>query len=89
MLGRNHVFIDGPAERCKRIKGFDMNDYARQTVELSCSTTGTQPEKLRKVTTPFCPDGSLPPEDDQSAGESPKRVQTPHEGFLAGMTSAS
>ena len=48
---------------------FDMNDYARQTVELFCSITGTQPEKLRKVTTPFCPDGSLPPEDDQSAGE--------------------
>ena len=65
MLGRNHVFIDGPAEAQEHdlnaavsaLKGavaFDMNDYARQTVEL---------------TTPFCPDGSLPPEDDQPAGE--------------------
>ena len=80
VLGRNHVFIDGPAEpqehdlnaAVSALKGavaFDMNDYARQTVELFCSITGTQPEKLRKVTTPFCPDGSLPPEDDQSAGE--------------------
>ena len=80
VLGRNHVFIDAPAESQEHdlnaavsaLKGavaFDMNDYARQTVELFCSITGTQPEKLRKVTTPFCPDGSLPPEDDQSAGE--------------------
>ena len=80
VLGRNHVFIDAPAESqehdlnaavsaSKGAVAFDMNDYARQTVELFCSITGTQPEKLRKVTTPFCPDGSLPPEDDQSAGE--------------------
>ena len=80
VLGRNHVFIDGPAEpqehdlnaAVSALKGavaFGMNDYARQTVELFCSITGTQSEKLRKVTTPFCPDGSLPPEDDQSAGE--------------------
>ena len=80
VLGRNHVFIGGPAEpqehdlnaAVSALKGaiaFDMNDYARQTVELFCSITGTQPEKLRKVTTPFCPDGSLPPEDDQSVGE--------------------
>ena len=72
VLGRNHVFIDGPAEpqehdlnaAVSALKGavaFDMNDYARQTVELFCSITGTQ--------TPFCPDGSLPSEDDQSAGE--------------------
>ena len=81
VLGRNHVFIDGPAEpqehdlnaAVSALKGavaFDMNDYARQTVELFCSITGTQPEKLRKVTTPFCPDGSLSPEDDQSAANS-------------------
>ena len=63
VLGRNHVFIDGPAEpqehdlnaAVRALKGavaFDMNDYARQTVEPFCSITGTQPEKLRKVTTP-------------------------------------
>ena len=68
VLGRHHVFIDGPAEpqehdlnaAVSALKGavaFDMNDYARQTVELFCSITT------------FCPDGSLPPEDDQSAGE--------------------
>ena len=77
VLGRNLVFIDGPAEpqehdlnaAVSALKGavaFDMNDYACQTVELFCSITGARPEKL---TTPFCPDGSLPPEDDQSAGE--------------------
>ena len=80
VLGRNHVFIDGPAvpqehdlnAAVSALKGavaFDMNDYARQTVELFCSITGTQPEKLRKVTTLFCPDGSLPPQKNQSAGE--------------------
>ena len=76
VLGRTRVFIHGPAEpqepdlnaAVSALKGavaFDTNDYARQTVELFCSITGTQPEKLQTVTTPFCPDGSLPPEDDQ------------------------
>ena len=48
VLGRNHVFIDGPAKpqehdpnaAVSALKGavaFDMNDYARQTVELFCS----------------------------------------------------
>ena len=97
VLGRNQVFIDGPAESqepdlnaaVSTLKGavaFDMNDYAPQAVELFCSITGTQPEKLRKVTTPFCPDGSLHFEDDQSR---PKCVQTPHEGLMARTTSAS
>ena len=55
MLGRNHVFIDAPAEpqehdlnaAVSALKGavaFDMNDYARQTVELFCSITGTARE---------------------------------------------
>ena len=70
VLGRNHVFFNGLAESqesdlmsaVSALKGavaFDMIDYARQTVELFCSITGTPPEKLRKVTAPFCPDGSL------------------------------
>ena len=60
VLGRNHVFIDAPAEpqehdlsaAVSALKGavaFDMNDSARQTVELFCSITGTQPRSSYSV----------------------------------------
>ena len=57
VLGRNHVFIDGPAEpqehdlnaAVSALKGavaFDMNDYARQTVELFCYNRHSAREAL-------------------------------------------
>ena len=44
-----------------------MVDYAQQTVDLYLSITGSQ--KLRHAPTPFCPEGSLVPSDDNIKGE--------------------
>ena len=44
-----------------------MVDYAQQTVDLYVSITGSQ--KLRHAPTPFCPEGSLVPSDDDVKGE--------------------
>ena len=46
-----------------------MVDYAPQTVDLYLSITGHQ--KLRHAPTPFCPEGSLVPSDDDVKGELP------------------
>ena len=45
----------------------DMVDYAQQTVDLYLSITGSQ--KLRHAQTPFCPEGSLVPSDDDVKGK--------------------
>ncbi len=45
---------------------FSMTDYCIDAVNLYKSITGS--EKLKKVTTPFCPDGSLVHADDCSQG---------------------
>ena len=51
----------------KNAMAFDMVDYAQQTVDLYLSLTGSK--KLKNVQTPFCPEGSLPPSDDEVTGE--------------------
>ena len=45
----------------------DMVDYAQQAVDRYVGITGTQ--KLRHAPTPFCPEGSLVPSDDDTKGE--------------------
>ena len=74
VLGRNHYVIDSPAESSenaalgalKDAVVFDMIDYAQQAVDLYTSITGS---KLKPATTPFCPEGSLIPADDEASGE--------------------
>ena len=51
----------------KDAMSFDMVDYAQQTVDLYLSLTGAK--KLKCAQTPFCPEGSLPPSDDEVSGE--------------------
>ena len=46
---------------------FEMSDYVDQAVEKYEALAGAKP--LRKVTTPFLPDGSLPECDDDVRGE--------------------
>ena len=46
---------------------FSMPDYVRSTCELYESLPGSK--KLKTVPTPFVPDGSLCPDDDDSQGE--------------------
>lgn len=76
ILGRNHIVstlnkVNGN-EKCAAFNAqpgmiFDMADYAQQTVELYKSITGTS--KLKHAATPFPPDGSISPEDEESKGE--------------------
>ena len=74
VLGRNHYVIDSPAESSenaalgalKDAVVFDMLDYAQQAVDLYTSITGS---KLKPAATPFCPEGSLIPADDEASGE--------------------
>ena len=74
VLGRNHYVIDSPAESSenaalgalKDAVVFDMIDYAQQAVDLYTSITGS---KLKPANTPFCPEGSLIPADDEASGE--------------------
>ena len=53
----------------KRGRGviFDMEDYCRDAVSLYKRITGQ--ERLRKATTPFVPEGSLPAADDAVRGD--------------------
>ena len=75
VLGRNHYIINAPTEgtdnaalgALKDAVALDMVDYAQQTVDLYLSITGHQ--KLRHAPTPFCPEGSLVPSDDDVKGE--------------------
>ncbi|CAE7035956.1 TY5A [Symbiodinium natans] len=75
ILGRNHYVINAPAESSENaalgaLKGavvFDMYDYAQQTVDLYTGITGTK--SLKAAQTPFCPEGSLVPSDDEVTGE--------------------
>ena len=75
VLGRNHYVVDVGSEAedmpsvsaSKNAMAFDMVDYAQQTVDLYLSLTGSK--KLKNVQTPFCPEGSLPPSDDEVTGE--------------------
>ena len=47
---------------------FDMTDYCRDTVRHYCNLVG-KTVRLKKATTPFCRDGTLPPKDDEVTGE--------------------
>ena len=47
---------------------FDMTDYCRDTVRHYCNLVG-KTARLKKASTPFCPDGTLPPKDDEIKGE--------------------
>ncbi|CAE7560940.1 RE1 [Symbiodinium natans] len=75
ILGRNHYVINAPAESSENaalgaLKGavvLDMYDYAQQTVDLYTGITGTK--SLKAAQTPFCPEGSLVPSDDEVTGE--------------------
>ena len=68
VLGRNHYVINAPAESTensalgalKDAVALDMVDYAQQTVDLYMS---------RHAPTPFCPEGSLVPSDDDVKSE--------------------
>ena len=70
VLGSNHYIINAPAESTENaalraLEGavaLDMVDYAQPTVDLYLSITG--PQKSRHAPTPFCPEGSLVPSND-------------------------
>ena len=46
---------------------YDMSDYTKQSVEMYTKLTGVA--KFKQATTPFLPDGSFTPSDDDIAGE--------------------
>ena len=46
---------------------YDMSEYAKQSVEMYTRLTGGS--KFKQATTPFLPDGSFTPADDEMAGE--------------------
>ena len=46
---------------------YDMSEYATQSVEIYTKLTGVS--KLRQETTPFLPDGSFIPSDNEISGE--------------------
>ena len=48
---------------------FDMRDYVMQSVEHYCTVTKTDIKSLKKVNTPYCPEGSLHPDHDEEQGE--------------------
>ena len=75
ILGRNHCIINAAAEGTENaalgaLKGamaFDMLDYAQQTVDLYKSLTGLK--GLKHAATPFAPESSLPPSQEEVSGE--------------------
>ena len=52
----------------KKTVAFDMTDYCRDVVRHYCQIIG-KGVKLKKAATPFPPEGSLKPEDDEEKGE--------------------
>ena len=48
---------------------FNMEEYCQDAVDLYCKTAQIAPNSLRKVATPFCPDGSLSFADEEARGE--------------------
>ena len=69
ILGRNHVYVKHTLEDKTKIEAlaFDMCDYAQQTVDLYKAITKT--EKIKGASTPFLPEGSLLPQDEEVTGE--------------------
>jgi hypothetical protein len=63
-LGRHHEFAEIKGQRGVR---YQMKSYAQQAVDMYVEISGCK--KLRAATTPFCPDGSLTPHDDEEHGE--------------------
>ena len=68
-IGRNHVYVKHTLEDKTKIEAlaFDMCDYAQQTVDLYKAITKT--EKVKNASTPFLPEGSLLPQDEEVTGE--------------------
>ena len=64
ILGRHHDEVDVDGQRCL---SFNMRDYAQQACDLYLSLTGDKP--LKEVPTPFCPEGTFCPADDEEVGE--------------------
>ena len=48
---------------------FNMEEYCQDAVDLYCKTAEVAPNSLRKVATPFCPEGSLSFADEEARGE--------------------
>ncbi len=48
---------------------FDMRHYADDCVKKYCDLVGVERSSLKKATTPFCPEGSLPAADDEVSGQ--------------------
>ena len=76
-LGRHHEIIMAPvtnhlgaaegARKEKEAVSFNMSDYTRSACDLYESLAGSKP--LKPAPTPFVPDGSLVPDDDEEYGE--------------------
>ena len=66
ILGRIHKIERGPKEN---VLTYDMKAYAKGIVEFFCEMTGTQREKLRKVTTPCLPESNMTNEELSNVGE--------------------
>ena len=64
ILGRQH---DQLTHDNKGYLAFNMEDYALQACELYSAVSGGKP--LKPAATPFCPEGSLQPQDDNEEGE--------------------
>ena len=64
ILGRHHDEVNVDGQRCL---SFNMRDYAQQACDLYLGLTGDKP--LKEVPTPFCPEGTFCPADDEEEGE--------------------
>ena len=64
VLGRQHEEVEIEGER---FLSFNMEDYAVQVCDLYRQLSGGKP--LKHAATPFCPEGSLLPDNDDVEGE--------------------
>ena len=62
-LGRHHELSQ---EKGANTVAYDMSAYARQTVDMYVERTGA---KMKRVATPFCPEGALVHGDEDELGE--------------------
>ena len=69
ILGRNHVYLEHTLEDKTKVHAlaFEMSDYAQQTIDLYKSIAKV--DKIRNASTPFLPEGSFIPSDEEVKGE--------------------
>ena len=66
ILGRAHSIHRNPTQV---IMKYDMRSYAKGIVDFYCEITDTNPDKLKKVTSPCLPESNMSDEEISQDGE--------------------